>query len=545
MTRINSLIIFKLAFIIGLSLSFSAEAQSVGDDFEGNGTITTWTSDDCEMDKNLSNPFPQTINTSAKVLKYRDVGGQYANVRFDVPDNFNLSVHHTFTFKIYVPSNGLTGTQTNKVSLKLQNGTISEPWTTQSEVIKPLILNQWQVVSFNFQDDPFFNFDPNSANPVQRLDFNRVLIQVNGENNNDQVLAYIDDVSYDGTIAGEPVYDQLIWADEFDGLGAINASKWFQQTQLPAGGSWYNGEIQHYTNRLTNSFIGNGTLKIVAKKEIFTSQGQTKSYTSARLNSKFAFTYGKVEFRAKLPVGIGTWPALWTLGKNVNENGGYWDIQGFGTSGWPACGEMDVMEHWGDNQNFVQSATHTPSSFGGTINKGGQSISTVSTDFHIYTLEWYPKRLVFSVDGVVHFIYNPIVRNEETWPFTTEQYLLMNVAIQGNISPGFIQSDLEVDYVRIYQANATTGNFVQVRKKEPIFYPNPFTDEIIIGMDAPAKQNMLVRIHTIGGKLVKNYNVRVEDKRIRLNDLGELAKGLYVVSFEANNQIYHLKLAKE
>ena len=92
---------------------------------------------------------------------------------------------------------------------------------------------------------------------------------------------------------------QLVWSDEFDTNGAIDSSKWFHQTQLPNGGSWYNGEIQHYTNRVANSFVENGQLKIVAKKEAFTAQGFTKQYTSARLNSKFAFKYGKVEIRAK------------------------------------------------------------------------------------------------------------------------------------------------------------------------------------------------------------------------------------------------------
>ena len=104
----------------------------------------------------------------------------------------------------------------------------------------------------------------------------------------------------------------LIWNDEFEGNGSIDTSKWHHQTQLPNGNSWFNGEIQHYTDRLDNSYVSNGTLKIVAKKETYTDQGHTKDYTSARLNSKYAFTYGKIEARAKLPEGVGTWPAIWS-----------------------------------------------------------------------------------------------------------------------------------------------------------------------------------------------------------------------------------------
>ena len=198
---------------------------------------------------------------------------------------------------------------------------------------------------------------------------------------------------------------ELVWHDEFEGNGEINSENWFHQTQLPLGGSWYNGEIQHYTNRTENSYVSNGTLKIVAKKETFTDQEYTKEYTSARLNSKYAFTYGKVEIRAKLPEGIGTWPALWMLGKNIDEPGAYWQTEGYGTTPWPACGEVDIMEHWGSNQNYIQSAIHTPSSYGGTINHGGQYISTASSDFHVYIIEWSEEEMHFSVDGNIPVSY--------------------------------------------------------------------------------------------------------------------------------------------
>ncbi len=245
-------------------------------------------------------------------------------------------------------------------------------------------------------------------------------------------------------------FSTLVWSDEFNGTGAINSSNWHHQTQLPNGGGWYNGEAQHYTNRQVNSNVSSGTLKIVAKKETFTDQGQTKQYTSARLNSKFAFTYGRVEVRAKLATGAGTWPAIWTLGKNIIEPGAYWTST-YGTTNWPACGEIDIMEHWGVNQNYVQSAMHTPSSYGGTVNLGGQTIATASSDFHVYTLEWTSQKMVFSVDGIVHYTYNPSIKDASTWPFDTPQYILLNVAMQPAIDPNFTQSAMEVDYVRIYQ----------------------------------------------------------------------------------------------
>ena len=191
------------------------------------------------------------------------MGGTYSNVRFEINNTFNLLSDYVFTLKIYVPSSGLTGSQTNQVSLKLQDGSLNEPWSTQSEILKPIILDQWQTISFDFLNDNYINLDQNSQPPTQRTDFNRVLIQVNGENNNDLVLAYIDDFYYNGTITVDPIYDTLIWSDEFEGEGVIDNSKWYHQTLLPNGSSWYNNEIQHYTDRIDNSNVSNGVLNIV------------------------------------------------------------------------------------------------------------------------------------------------------------------------------------------------------------------------------------------------------------------------------------------
>ncbi len=245
-------------------------------------------------------------------------------------------------------------------------------------------------------------------------------------------------------------FNTLVWSDEFTGTGAVSSTNWFAQTQFINGNSWANNEQQHYTNRVDNATVSSGTLKIIAKKETFTDQGVTKQYTSARLNSKFAFTYGRVEVRAKLPSGAGTWPAIWMLGKNVIEPGSFWTATN-GTAYWPACGEVDIMEHWGNNQNYVQSALHTPSSYGGTVNLGGQTIATASSDFHIYTLEWTAQKMVFKVDGVTHYTYEPAVKDASTWPFDAPQYLLLNVAMQPFIDPNFVSSAMEIDYVRVYQ----------------------------------------------------------------------------------------------
>ena len=210
-------------------VSLFSQTQISQDNFEGISSIPSWFGDDCIIDTNFNNPFPNGSNPSTKVLRYSDVGGLYANVGFDAGFNFNLLTSSVFSLQVYVPSNGITGNQNNQISLKLQNGTIAQPWSTQCEIIKPILLNQWQTITFDFATDAYINLDPNSLNPLNRWDFNRVLIQLNGENNTSNVLAYIDDFLYSGAVS---TFNNLVWSDEFDGNGAVNSLNWFHQTQL-------------------------------------------------------------------------------------------------------------------------------------------------------------------------------------------------------------------------------------------------------------------------------------------------------------------------
>jgi len=521
----------KNFYILGFlffSINIFAQ-QNIQDDFEGNGTITNWSGDDCNINTNYSNPFKTGINTSDKVLQYNDTGGSYANIRFDTSSNLDLSVKNTFSIKIYVSASDVTGSQENKVSLKLQNNKLAEPWTTQTEIIKPIVLNSWQTIEFDFKNDGYINLNAASGAPVLRADFNRVLIQINGENNKDLVTAYIDDIAYyESTYVNQdPVFDQLVWSDEFDGQSGVSVdlddTKWFKQTYPIVGGkSWANGEVQHYTDRIDNSYISNGTLKIVAKKEIYTnSNNVTKNYTSARLNSKYAFTYGKVEIKAKMPFGVGTFPALWMLGQNITETGGYWAAT-HGTTAWPDCGEVDIIEHWGNNQDFVQSALHNRSSFGGTVNKGGQKITNASTEFHVYAIEWSEEKMVFSVDGNVHYTYNPSIKNIENWPYSAPQYLLFNVAILPNIAAGFTESAMEVDYVRVYQ-ESTASVSKNDNLLEVTLFPNPVNNELNIQFSSNLNA-IKGTIYTVTGQKVQEFYQKDIAKKI---DVSNLTKGIY------------------
>lgn len=321
----------------------------------------------------------------------------------------------------------------------------------------------------------------------------------------------------------QPVFDQLVWADECEGSGTIDTTKWFHQTLLPNGAGWFNGELQHYTDRIENAHLDSGYMHITALQEAFTDQGVAKNHTSARLNSKFAFTYGKVEVRAKLPSGPGTWPAIWMLGRNIDEPGAYWQNT-YGNTPWPACGEIDIMEHWGINPNYVSSAIHTPSSFGGTVNVGGTVIPTALSDFHVYTMEWSPSSIVFKIDGQTHYTYAPSVQNAQTWPFNAPQYLLLNVAITPDIQSSFGESSMIIDYVRVYQSSVGLGDASDSNIR---LFPNPtqFGATVVIPDFSEA---ISCEIKDATGKLVQSIMLAESSSSI---ETSSLASGLYFLHF--------------
>ena len=243
----------------------------------------------------------------------------------------------------------------------------------------------------------------------------------------------------------------LVWGDEFLYDGNLDNSKWHHQIIPPNNGSWWNGEVQHYTNNLKNSFVSEGTMKIVAIKENYTVDNSTKNYTSARLNSKFGFKYGRVDVRAKLPSTGGTWPAIWTLGTNINEVGNYFG-DSEGSVGWPKCGEIDIMEQNGWNKNELYGYFHYANSQG-VYNSHGDvtNINNTSGTYHVYSMEWTKDKIRILVDDKEFVSLN----NTADVPFDNPHYLLLNIAIGGNlggdIDPSFSQDRMEVDYVRVFQ----------------------------------------------------------------------------------------------
>jgi len=161
---------------------------------------------------------------------------------------------------------------------------------------------------------------------------------------------------------------------------------------------------------------------------------------------------------------------------------------------------------WGANQNYVQSALHTPSSYGATINHGGQYISNAITQFNVYTLEWTSEQMIFSVNGYIHYTYNPDTQNSETWPFDSPQYLLMNIAIEPSIASSFTETEMELDYVRVYeisilssQAETVPNDFNAIQNN-----PNPFNPVTTLRYKLPRESFVNITIYNMLGNLVNN-----------------------------------------
>ncbi len=236
---------------------------------------------------------------------------------------------------------------------------------------------------------------------------------------------------------------ELVWSEEFDYQGLPDSDKWSYNV---GGHGWGNNELQYYTKkRSDNARVEDGRLIITAKKESF----KNKEYTSARLitKNKGDWKYGKIEVRAKLPDGLGTWPAIWmlpTLDRGLD---------------WPKDGEIDIMEHVGYNLGTVYGTIHTKkyNHMIGTQKSDSVYIADLHKNFHVYSIDWNEKQITWSVDNEEYLTLFKENEDELGWPFDKEFHLILNLAVGGNwggkmgVDEDIWPKQLEVDYVRVYQ----------------------------------------------------------------------------------------------
>jgi beta-glucanase (GH16 family) len=243
---------------------------------------------------------------------------------------------------------------------------------------------------------------------------------------------------------------KLVWSDEFNGANgsAVDDSKWVREV---GAGIWGNHELEYYTDRTENAFIRDGTLVIRARRENYVGRdGVAENYTSARLKTagRFSQAYGRFEARIKIPAGQGMWPAFWMIGDDINK------------VGWPACGEIDIMENIGKEPSTIHGSIHGPGFVGDVGIEAPYTLSgkrRFADDFHLFAVEWEPNAIRFYVDEDLYATRTHAdLHPGWKWVFDHPFFLVLNLAVGGDW-PGnpdattVFPQEMLVDYVRIYQ----------------------------------------------------------------------------------------------
>jgi len=254
--------------------------------------------------------------------------------------------------------------------------------------------------------------------------------------------------------ASNPAVWSLEWSDEFAGPSgsSVDSSKWSFDI---GGNGWGNNELETYTSRTANADLEGGMLAIKTLKETFTgSDNITREYTSARLltRNKFSQAYGRFEARIKIPYGQGIWPAFWMLGDNIS------------TAGWPTCGEIDIMENIGKEPATIHGTIHGPGYSGAGGIGAPYSLpqkQNFSDDFHVFAVEWEPRKIRFYVDENLYATRIPAeLPPDQKWAYDHPFFLLLNLAVGGDW-PGnpdastIFPQTMQVDYVRVYRSSAS------------------------------------------------------------------------------------------
>lgn len=241
---------------------------------------------------------------------------------------------------------------------------------------------------------------------------------------------------------------KLVWSDEFEVGGTPDSSKWDYDLGdgCPDNCGWGNNELQYYTGDPKNVRVADGKLIIEARKDSIGGKGFTSTKLITR--GREDWLYGRLEIRARLPRGKGTWPAIWMLPSE-------WKY-----GGWPASGEIDIMEHVGFDPGVIHGTIHTEAynHMLGTQKEGKITVADAQENYHVYSVDWSEDKMEFFVDDK---LYHTVTRDPKDdykgWPFDQKFYLILNIAVGGNwggeqgVDPDIWPQQMEIDYVRVYK----------------------------------------------------------------------------------------------
>ena len=399
----------------------------------------------CEPTVNFS-LNPNSLQMKVGDITTINVVGEATNIEWASSDDSVATVFHGV---VTANAIGMT-TITAKSGSTIVNAQVFVSGTDGSTLrISPAFVSLKKGDTYHFQYGNTYGLDltwTSSAEDVVQVDQQGVITALKSGNATITLSTPVESVT--ALVAVEHQWGDysLVWSDEFNGT-ALDESVWGYNL---GGGGWGNNELQYYTQRPENVRVKDGCLEIEARKETY----ENREYTSARLLSKGkkSFLYGKVEARIKFPGGMGTWPAFWMMGES---------------GGWPACGEIDIIEHIGSQDTRASFAVHTPEK-NGTNGKNWHATHffdyPLSNDFHVYGVEWCQEEengkdcIHFLVDGEIYAtVWETKIGDHDSWPFYKPHYFILNLAIGGNMG-GKVddsifnqQRIMYVDWVRVYQ----------------------------------------------------------------------------------------------
>lgn len=374
-----------------------------------------------------SDPAPELVN--AEIRWANDV--TVFETASTTEMTFEVRLNQAVTTQVSVQFETLDGTAVAGEDYEATSGTVVfEPGEVNKAVIIPILSDEYL--------EPDESFSVTLSNPINGYIKIGSPTAIGGIRNDDSMINISDDgyqsaESYDGL--------SLTWSDEFNG-DYINYDNWGYDLGNGSGG-WGNNELQTYTNNPNNAYVSDGRLIIKAEKT-----GEV-SYSSARLKSLGLqeFQFGRIDVRALLPKGRGVWPAIWMLGANYPE------------VGWPACGEIDIMELLGHQAGTVHGTAHWGNDYPQWQFQGNDiSIYPDNFDgeFHVFSIDWSPNEIIYLMDDEAFFTVNTAMMNGQNYPFNDPFFFILNVAIGGNW-PGYPDETtsfpvfMAIDYVRVFQ----------------------------------------------------------------------------------------------
>ena len=518
MKTISKTLLIILTALFGFTAVVFSQNFVTLDDFEnGNKGWAAITGTDWVEFEIVDNPQPNAVNPSAKVMKVTRHPGSSDWAGIILSNKLSLmfgvlTEQYSFAkIKFLKPTTG-------DVTLKLEKNGDSGSFSKTSNCS---VANSWHEVTFDLSGAAGRNYDDFFVQPAKTANLTA-----------DEIV-YIDDIIFESDPNAEPPGEdyelpgdfQLVWNDEFDGTG-YDTDIWSPQI---AGNGFGNNELQYYTGLERNIFTRDGCLVLKAYKESYNG----RNYTSGKIwsqNKKY-IRYGRVEARFKLPVGRGTWPAIWMMPQH--------SVYG----GWPHSGEIDIMEFVGYEINKIHGTVHRGAGSGSNGDGNSMVVANIN-DFHTIRIDWEPGYIKWYLnDKPLHTYYNAYAGSAQ-WPFDKEFYVILNFAVGGDwggaqgVDQNIWPQEFLIDYVRVYQKPQAQNSVESVKKDDDFTIT---LNENTLTINSIKERTFNISLYTVSGQTILEKKSCLQPQNI---DVSHLPQGVYLISIFDGEKSFTQKIIK-